>query len=67
MDGETLATFDPTCDHIQGIYSLQLKKNFFCSYSDASLLTGLKRTTNNCLEIGTEQGKDSKGMHCVLS
>lgn len=68
MDGETVTAFDPTCDHIQGIYSLQLE--FFCyccPSSNASLLTGLKRITNNCLETGTEQGKDSTGMHCVLS
>lgn len=67
MDGETVTTFDPTCDHIQGIYSLQLECFCCSSSSNASLLRGLKMTTNNHLEIGTEQEKDSTGMHCVLS
>lgn len=42
---------------------------FFDSSSQISivlLLTGLKRTTNNCLEMGTEQ-KDCIRTHCALS
>lgn len=29
MDAETLVTYDPTCDYVQGIYSLQLKIFYF--------------------------------------
>lgn len=66
MDGETVATFDPTSDHIQGIYSLQLKI-FFLFFLQCLTTYRAEKDHNNCLEIGAEQGKDSTRMHCLLS